>query len=318
MRRPSRERPSAIAFRRGELRWMATGAVMLVVLFLLISRLRQPGALNWFFGGKEPSAATSNEERPNEKTPAAPAGPTDEDPEEKKTFQEDSQAIVDGTLTLDRVEMEAYDRLVAWVQNQSFAQLDRRAAKGLWYTDFYDSPQEHRGRPVALNLDLYRARDEGTSRTGARLHEVWGRNRESGSRLYDLIVVDYPKGMPEGFDIRVAARFAGYFLKLQGYESGKDKSDRAPLLIGRLEWTPPAAPADSDAAMEWIFAAVAVAIVGLVLAWRFVLRRRPDADRVSVLTPPADGAALVDRWLEQSANNLDEAQRVVDHSDSDK
>ena len=64
--------------------------------------------------------------------------------------------------------------------------------------------------------------------------------------MYDLIVLDYPKGMPLGYDIRENARFAGYFLKLQGYEPANarpgQRPEKAPLLIGRLEWTPPATP----------------------------------------------------------------------------
>ena len=81
---------------------------------------------------------------------------------------------------------------------------------------------------------------------GVKLYEVWGVTPESRSRLYDLIVVDYPKEMPQGYDIRENVRFAGYFLKLQGYEPAGarpgQRPEKAPLLIGRLEWASPAAP----------------------------------------------------------------------------
>ena len=133
---------------------------------------------------------------------------------------------------------------------------------------------------------------------------------ESRGRLYDLIVVGYPKELPVGYDIRsdygkVAARFAGYFLKLQGYESGLAKPgqrpEKAPLLIGRLEWTPTTAPpADNSPELTW--AAVLLGIAGLAfLVWLVLFRpKRPMPPAPPRVVDPSSGEAIpLDAWLEQ-------------------
>ncbi len=219
---------------------------MLALLYALINWAGN--ADNWRWLVQKPPAVSPGPPSTAPERPLPKAtGPTEEDPDQTEMAREEFQAVTDGTTKLGPEEMVPYNRLVFWVRNQSFARLDRRAQHGLWYTDLYDQPDKHRGELVALSLDIRRAKDVGENEYGMKLYEVWGATEESRGRLYDLIVLDYPKGMPLGYDIRENARFAGYFLKLQGYEPANarpgQRPEKAPLLIGRLDWAaPPAAP----------------------------------------------------------------------------
>jgi hypothetical protein len=175
---------------------------------------------------------------------------------------------------------------------------------------------------LGLELEIRRARDVGKSTCGILLHEAFGTTAESRGRLYVLIIVDYPKGMPTGHDIYARARFAGYFLKLQGYEAGGarpgDRPEKTPLLIGRLEWLPARTPR-TDTAAEWIVGLVVLAMVGLGLLANFVYRRRHPRPRPytpSKVVSTAEQTMSIDQWLEQAELTADETSINDDETES--
>jgi hypothetical protein len=302
---------------------MALGITTLVVLFLLISRLRDEGAASRLAAAQPPA-----DESPSPATLAKlpqPTGPTDEDEEEAGEAEEEFHALSDGTLTLGPEEMAPYNRLVSWVKSQSFMRLWVRGKKNLAYTYLYDDAQRHRGALVALDVEIRLVRDAGKNDAGIPLHEAWATTRESGNHLYDLLIVDFPKKMPVGVNIRESARFAGYFLKVQGYESGIAKPggppEQAPLLIGRLDWRPPAAATQSDNPVDWfchrvglrrrdsILLAALVVVVVLTAVAIFVFWRWRSWKTVvprNILTPPPGGVIPVETWLEQCASGSHE------------
>lgn len=317
-------------FRGAELTRLLAGVVMLVVLYMLIVRAKDVSTWRWLTKTCNSPTAASAENSPKQPEkadskapppvkPAEPTGPTDEDPDEAETAKEEYQALTDGTLALGPEEMEAYDRMVEWVKNQSFARLDGRAKTNLWYTDLHDSAKKYRGELVALDLDIRRARDIGKNRYGVDLHEIWGVTDESRGRFYVAVVLDYPKGMPTGWDIRARARFAGYFLKLQGYESADAKPgqapDRAPLLIGRLEWEPPVELTEADNSDEWFWGTIALGVVLAILGGRFLIaklfpRKKTAAPR---LVSSETGEAIpLDVWLERPAPMEEEEGNNID------
>ena len=129
-------------FRGAELPRLMTGIVMLAVIFMLIVRSRDPDTWRWLASDadKPPSARRScrraqrtirqdpQQRRPDpappqrgpgtasrtaRPPPQAATGPTDEDPDQAEAANEEFQAITDGTLELQREEMDPYDRLVA-------------------------------------------------------------------------------------------------------------------------------------------------------------------------------------------------------------
>ncbi len=319
MRRRRQDRQPTGMFRAGELRWLFSGSLLLVLLYVLISRWSgsQPREAS------APAAATAEKAVPSSRrqdaaptrqdaaSAAAADRPTDLDPDEAETAREEFQAIRDGTSTLGPEEMEAYYRLVTWVESQSFAELEHRAANGLSYADLHDHPGRRRGQLVALDIDAVRAKDLGAdNRLKVRLWEVFGTTDESRPWLYDLVVVDYPQGMPSGPDIRERAKFVGYFLKLQGYlphdARPGQRPEKAPLLIGRLRWEPLVVPvARTDRTLEWALSAVLLAAIGLFLIGRLVWqattakRRRLGAIGDAIgMAPPASQANPVETWLQ--------------------
>jgi hypothetical protein len=319
MPRHRRELPATV-FRGGELRWLMTGILVLVVIFMLIARLREPGALNWL--------ANFNHTPANPQTPSPAAslpkatGETDEDPDQAETAKEEYQAITDGTVGLGKEEMSPYNRLVFWVKNQSFARLWARAKKNLAYTYLYDDAKQYRGELVALDVTLALVNDAGKNDDGIPLHEVFATTKQSGDRLYVFIVVDLPAKLPIGRNIHEPARFAGYFLKVHGYHSALSKPgqppEKAPLLIGRLEWTPATAVTD-DNAQEWIWGSAALGLIAVVLIARFLFTRmnHHKEDHRNILTPPPDAVIPVDRWLEESGfPSLDGGKSTVDDGEN--
>jgi hypothetical protein len=333
-------------FRGSELRLLASGTLLLVILYVLITRwggLARPVA-----GGNDggsaatPAAAApqgnqAKPKKPGGATPNKPAltpaplpkgegtsmhtpaplskgegignavseatGPTDEDLDQKVAAREEFSVLTDGSLTLSPIEMEAYYRLVTWVESQSFERLRHRARTNLLYTHFYDEPNKHRGQLVTLHLNIGKAIDSGDdNRLGIDLHEVWGSTDESGNRRYVLIAVDYPHKMPVGMPLDENAEFAGYFLKLQGCGDGKGHSEKVPLLIGRLKWEPRTLP-QTDNRLELALAVVVLVVVGVGIGVRLVFWKGKAASRVPapsrVAYSPSGEATPIDVWLEQ-------------------
>jgi len=316
MRRDRPEQRPAGMFRGADLPRLMSGLVMLAVLYLLFVRFRDADTWRWLAkaSGTPVETATappSQKQKPAPPLPAA-AGPTDEDPDQAETAREEFQALTDGTLALGREEMEPYDRLVVWVKNQSYARLYARAKKGLRYTNLYDGAERHRGELVALNVEIRLASDEGKNRDGVHLHEAWAVTDQSLSRLYDLVVVDFPTGIPLGQFIREKAKFVGYFLKIQGYESGSAKPgqapEKAPLLIGRLQWEPVAAP-PVDNTPPWGWGLGLLAAVGLLLGLSWASSRwlrRKAAPRSMIADADSGEVIPIEAWLERAGFEAEE------------
>ena len=311
MRHNRQERPTTLGFRGGELRWLAMGVTTLAVLFLLISRLREPGAMGWLADvGQTPAKSDA----PSIVVPLPkPTGPTDEDPNEAKLAKDQLRGLSDGTLGLGHEEMVPYNRLVSWVKNQSFARLWARGEKNLAYTYLRDDAPRQRGKLVALDVEIRLVRNAEKNDAGVPLYEAWATTKASGNHLYDLIVVDFPATMPVDIAIRERAKFAGYFLKVLGFESGVAQPGRAPekapLLIGRIEWKPTATPSQTDNRQEWLWAAAVLAIVVLVLGARAIFwkgKREKTVGHSNIVTPPSGGVIPVELWLEQCGSDSHE------------
>ena len=310
MRRYWEERSPPSMFSGSLLLRLVSGLGMLVIVALLIARMGEPGTWRWLAGDNGPPPAKRPTAPPAPIPPAT--GPTDEDPDQAEMAREEFQALTDGSLELRREEMEPYYRLVFWVKNQSFERLWRRAKKDLIYTNFYDSPDKYRGKLAALDVDVRQVLDAGKGRDGTQLYELRGFTAHSWGRPYFLIVIDLPKGMPVGPSVHERVKFAGYFLKLQGYEPAEakpgDPIQKGPLLIGRIEWKPPVA-APVEESRDWIWWVALLAIVGLVLAVRFfywkLKPRRPA--RPSAVSPEGEEFSI-ESWLDNPDLNIDEGK----------
>jgi hypothetical protein len=336
MARDWQQPPPRKMFRGSELRLLATAILVLVMLYMLMARwsgrdvaVEQVQDDSASHSALTPTPLPKGEGTIGERrsrldglakkgTPPLgdATGPTDEDPLERAEAKQEFLAVTDGAESLSAIDMEAYYRLASWVESQSFARLKQRAQSRLLYTHFHDEPGKYRGRLVTLHLNVGKVIDAGdNNRLGIDLHEVWGRTKESGNRLYVAIVLDYPKDMPVGTGLNENVEFAGYFLKLQGCGDGQGHAEKVPLLIGRLQWEPPTSPR-RDNRLELILAAMLLVVVAAAVGIRFALRKRkPSAPLPTprgLAVSPSGEALPIETWLEQGNLSSDESEDL-DH-----
>jgi hypothetical protein len=304
---------------------LASMIAMLAVLALLISRAADPNTWTWLTG-ESPKAANGNDvQLPTTPTPAlsqgerGPVGPTDLDAEEREGAEEQFLALTDGTTELSREEMPAYWRLFRWVEHQSLVDMQRRAKVDAVLNDFMQRPGEQRGKLFRLDLNVRRVLSYDAPANSAgieKVYEIWGWTTESKAWLYCVLTAHLPTGMPQGPDIHERATFAGYFLKVQGYQAAGaapgDKPLAAPLLIGRVAWQPAAVATNSGESGTWLwwFAAIACAY-GMVRIgiWLWGRTRSPQPEvLLAARSARRSKRANLRGWLAETKRNSDEGE----------
>lgn len=288
---------------------LLSGIGMLALIGLLIVKTGDPSMWRWF--ADENGRAAENEPAHTPPPILDATGPTHEDAEQQTAVREEFQAITDGTTNLQKVEMIPYARLVLWTKNQPFERMWRLARGDMLYTQLYDEPNKYRGELIRMKVNVHRTLDAGEI-DGTRLHEVIGVTENSWGRPYFLIVVDYPKDMPVGDNLSESAKFVGYFLKLQGYEPVEaepgDPVQKTPLLIGRIEWTPPVT-VKKDSSVEWFFGLAALIIIVVFAGVMFIftkLKPRRTVRLSNIATSPAGEVISIESWLDQADATGDE------------
>jgi len=321
-----------------------TMVVMLGVIFLLITRSRDPNTWAWLTNdtgpANQPDSLVSNGEKNNkeqatgssETSVSAQAGiskaklpmssdVTDEDPEEADAAKEQFLAVIDGTEKLEPQEMFAYNRVLSWVQNQTFAEMSRRAGKDVAFNKFYQSPDKYRGQLFKFEMTAQLIRDLDEKYNGDELFDVWGATDESGVWLYNVVIIDLPKAMPIGRNIKEKADFAGYFFKLQGYQPAGAKPDakplKAPLFLGRLIWRPAGNLRARASDWTWGLFLLAGFVIFLLIRWGLLLRRGRSRLFETPRLQAKPGGNPVEDWLEKvETDDVDEsAERDNLHGD---
>jgi hypothetical protein len=95
----------------------------------------------------------------------------------------------------------------------------------------------------------------------------------SQNHPYVCVFEEAPKGFPVGPDVSERVVFNGYFLKLMKYEAG-DVPRAAPLLVGRIGWTPrPVTAVSPNRSAYWLAGGVAVMFLISLARWVAYLRR---------------------------------------------
>jgi hypothetical protein len=151
----------------------------------------------------------------------------------------------------------AYDLLLRRAREKKPAELAAESRRDVLFTHLLEHPTKYRGVPVHLLGRAMRALtyESKLSPTG-RLYEVWIGTHESQYHPYVCIFEDLPKGFPVDPNITERVVFNGYFLKLMAYQSG-DVPRVAPVLVGRLGWTPPPV-SRAPSGVTWMMIAVGV------------------------------------------------------------
>lgn len=281
---------------------LASMIVMLAVLGMLISRAADPRTWTWLTAEPKTPAADVRRSEPEIASP----GPIDLDPEERSAAAEQFQAVSDRTVELSREEMPAYWRLFNWASHQSLDELQQRASQALVFNQFVQSPDEQRGKLFRLDLNVRRvlSYDAPPNSAGiSKVYEVWGWTTESKAWLYVVLTAQLPPGMPVGPDVNECATFAGYFFKVQGYHAAgagpRDQALSAPLFIGRLDWKPAPAPAQTHDDLWWLFVLGGIAaLYGLarLTLWYFGGNRRSMRPTSAHSDQPPKNNSLHD-WL---------------------
>ena len=297
--------------------------VMLVLVVMVMSRVRQPGMWTWLTGSdaeRSPSeerlgrSATRVDDGGDEIPPgvfvtAAPelAQSSDEDDRRNSVAAGDAngtalgidasvfEGIQDKTNVLPH---RPYFHLLDVARRKTSEQLEALARRDLTFAHFWRTPELFRGEPVFLKGRLGRLTEitPVRNREGfTRLYEGWLFTGESQGNPYVIVMSEVPDEMPLGGDVREAVSFTGLFLKLWKYPSG-DGVRVAPLVLGRsVTWHRP--PASSAPEPRYYAASLAV-VVGLICVLFFSIwwsqrtaasiRRTHDAARLESGTQNAD------------------------------
>jgi hypothetical protein len=224
------------------------------------------------------------------------AAPTDLDKAEWEKSAKLFEAVSDKTV-LAPEEMPAYWRCMKWARAQTFAEMERRAARDVAYTRLFEQPEKYRGRLLRLRLHILRILDWDAHENSAgvkHVYEAWGWTDQSNA-LYVCVFSELPEEMKLGETQHQEGLFVGYFLKDLGYQAF-NRNRAAPLLVGRMQRVASAAPAPlvarSDRGWLWGIAIVFVAI-GFSAAWLRLRRGRPAG--VGAQSPTAE--AEMEEWF---------------------
>jgi hypothetical protein len=210
------------------------------------------------------------------KGPAAPgeAGPVvnGKPPAVETDRSDEFETVTDKTAVTFR-DMAAYSKLLAQVRELRPDELAARSRRDVFFAHLWDQPKEFRGVPVRLSgtarrVLYYKSK---LSRTGW-LYETWMFTPDSQGHPYVCVSEEAPKGFPVGANLSERVSFDGYFLKLMRYDAG-DVPRAAPLLVGRVVWTPEAAPVSSNRSLYWMLGGVAVMFMISLYRWVRQLRR---------------------------------------------
>ncbi|MBI1347844.1 hypothetical protein GC163_16330 [bacterium] len=137
------------------------------------------------------------------------------------------------------------------------------------FVDVFQHPQEYRGKPVVLHGYFRKLiqSDAGPNDLQIdQIYEGWFYNDDSQGNPAVVVFTQKPEGLPVGGDITEEVRFAGYFLKMYGYQA-QDTTRKAPLFVaGTVQWYPSRAANERPPAPMWIYVALTAFAVATVWA----------------------------------------------------
>jgi hypothetical protein len=217
----------------------------------------------------------------------------------------------------------AYEILLERARETAPAALAAQARRDVALVHLYERPAHYRGVPIQVlgrcqSVIRYESK---YSRTGwlyqACVSTYDDMTFDSQKFPYVCVFEEPPKGFPIGGNVSERILFNGYFLKLWLYPS-KDIHPFAPLLVGRIGWTPPEQPTDDGGRSLRFWAAVLVGIVFAFTLYRWLagLKRSltPRPARSWLLDRPTDDIApeALAEWVDTVS---DDAQRLRDLAD---
>jgi hypothetical protein len=272
-------------------------------LLLLAAIVAAGWPLVWFY-----ASAPAPAKKP---APALAALPPPPPPDPGPEFV----AIQDKTAMSFR-DTAAYAKLLERARSTPPAELAASSLRNLPYTELWDRPARYRGVPVHLEGTVRRAlvHDELNPALApkGKLYEAYLFTYDSQSNPYVLVFEEPPPGFPSGLDISERVRFDGYFLKLLAYMAG-DTARAAPMLIGRLQWTPYQDGSEANPArntLRWTMLALGLLTVYALVRWALHLRSKLVKPQRPAIGPrPSDAIApeALSEWLQAPDEDPDDS-----------
>ncbi|WP_437228916.1 hypothetical protein SH661x_001154 [Planctomicrobium sp. SH661] len=272
-----------------ESRRLVTMICVLVLLGFMIAHTRRPETWSWL--ENHAHGATKEEIPPASAAPEAAQvqetlvpNPTDQDPEELAAVTELFRNVRD-KIPMEIEEMPVYWRLFKWARAQPMSEMEARAKKAPFFTEFWERADKSRGKLFTLRLHIRRVLSHEAPENSAgvkRVYELWGVTDESRGHPYVVITSDLPPSIPEGADVGAEAVFTGYFMKVLGYEAS-DAKRGAPLLVGKIRALPPAPSLLKDPKQSrsefWQGLIVGAIVLVLLVGARLLYKPRKSASR---------------------------------------
>ncbi len=201
----------------------------------------------------------------------------------------------------------AYATLLGRARGIDADSLAAQARRDLLFTHLWERPERYRGVPVHLLGTARRvlSYESKLSRTG-RLHEAWIFTPESQNHPYVCIFEDVPGGFPAGGDVSERVVFNGYFLKLMSYQAG-DVPRAAPLLVGRLGWSPsePTSGSSRRGTLFWMVLALGLMFLVSLSRWLWQMLRwlspRPRPSQSFVRPAEEIAPEALSEWLKSAS-----------------
>lgn len=309
-----RRGPIGKAYGSGSKPRLLTSVLLLIIVSMIYTQARNPQNWKWV----EAQEVEADKPAPNPKPKLwkedVIEAPHDGNPEELATSRMQLQAVTD-KRPLEPLEMASYYRLLKWARAQPYEDLEVRAKRRPVYTQFFESPDRHRGQVFRLRLHVRRIVEHDdlpqNSAEARKVYELWGFTDESKDHPYSVVVPEIPSWFKVGGEVEEECVFVGYFFKLLAYEAFQTNR-AAPLFMGRmrpLSGPPKKAKADGDSTLDFAIAAAVLSLVG-TLVW-FAMKAKKQPSKVK-LTKGADEG--VDLWLQtdgQQSPSGDGAQAPV-------
>lgn len=159
---------------------------------------------------------------------------------------------------------------------------DKKSADFPQFVDVFQHPQEYRGQPVVMHGYFRKLiqSDAGPNDLQIdQIYEGWFYNDDSQGNPAVVVFTRKPEGLPLGGDITEEVRFAGYFLKMYGYQA-QDTTRKAPLFVaGEVQWYPSRAANERPAMPIWIYVVLTAFAVATV--WAIWTASRPRSSSLS-------------------------------------
>jgi len=260
-------------------------------------------ALVWHFAHRVPE-------------PAEPAVTVSENREPVVPDRSEEFETVKDRAPLTFRDNAAYSLLLARARGKTPAELATVARRDLVLAHLWENPDRYRGVPIhllgtALRVLSYESK---LSKTGL-LYEAWIITPETTRLPYVCVFEEAPQGFPIGHDVSERVVFNGYFLKIMKYQAS-DVVRGAPVLVGRIGWTPrePSSPMAANTTLQWSLVVIGALFFISLGRWIYQLRRftRPSfapLPSTSVASDEIDPSSL-NAWVQSMAPG--------DESDSDQ